>query len=108
MTEPAIAYGLARTGFRIHTWCEALSAALVAGCLASCATAPLDAPVPYGEATVYIVGLTSASWQTRTLPADNLDDPAVYLLAKGLAEVVDGRLQDTPAAFALRKWIERD
>jgi hypothetical protein len=46
--------------------------------------------------------LTSGSWWNRTLPADNLDDPAVYLLAKGLAEVVDGRLQATPAGFALR------
>ena len=52
--------------------------------------------------------LTSASWRTRTLPADNLDDPAVYLLAKGLAEVVDGRLRATQAGFALRKQIERD
>jgi hypothetical protein len=52
--------------------------------------------------------LTSGSWRNRTLPADNLDDPAVYLLAKGLAEVVDGRLQATPAGFALRKQIERD
>ena len=43
-----------------------------------------------------------------TLPADNLDDPAVYLLAKGLAEVVDGRLRATPAGFALRKQIERE
>ena len=43
-----------------------------------------------------------------TLPADNLDDPAVYLLAKGLAEVVDGRLRATQASFALRKQIERD
>ena len=51
--------------------------------------------------------LTNASWQTRTLPADNLDDPAVYLLAKGLAEVVEGRLRATPAGFALRKRIER-
>ena len=52
--------------------------------------------------------LTSDSWRTRTLPADNLDDPEVYLLAKGLAEVVDGRLQATPAGFALRKQIERE
>ena len=52
--------------------------------------------------------LTSRNWRTRTLPADNLDDPEVYLLAKGLAEVVDGRLQATPAGFALRKQIERD
>jgi hypothetical protein len=52
--------------------------------------------------------LTSGSWRTRTLPADNLDDPEVYLLGKGLAEVVDGRLQATPASFALRKQIERE
>jgi hypothetical protein len=52
--------------------------------------------------------LTSGSWRTRTLPADNLDDPEVYLLAKGLAEVVEGRLRATPAGFALRKRIERD
>ena len=36
-------------------------AALVAGWLAGCATAPLDAPVPYGEATIYIVG---RGWHT--------------------------------------------
>ena len=47
-------------------------------------------------------------WRTRTLPADNLDDPAVYLLAKGLAEVVDGRLRATPAGLELRKQIERE
>ena len=52
--------------------------------------------------------LTGAGWRNRTLPADNLDDPEVYLLAKGLAEVVDGRLQATPAGFALRKQIERE
>jgi hypothetical protein len=52
--------------------------------------------------------LTSGSWRTRTLPADNLDDPAVYLLANGLAEVVDARLRATPAGFALRKRIERE
>jgi hypothetical protein len=52
--------------------------------------------------------LTSGGWRTRTLPADNLDDPAVYLLAKGLAEVVDGRLRATPAGYELRKQIERD
>jgi hypothetical protein len=50
----------------------------------------------------------TGGWRTRTLPADNLDDPEVYLLAKGLAEVVDGRLQATPAGFALRKRIERE
>ena len=38
----------------------------------------------------------TGDWRTRTLPADNLDDPAVYLLAQGLAEVVDGRLLATP------------
>jgi hypothetical protein len=48
--------------------------------------------------------LTSDSWR----PADNLDDPAVYLLAKGLAEVVDGRLRATRAGFELRRQIERD
>ena len=51
--------------------------------------------------------LTSSSWRTRTLPADNLDDPAVYLLANGLAEVVDGRLRATQAGFDLRKRLER-
>jgi hypothetical protein len=51
--------------------------------------------------------LTSGRRPT-TLPADNLDDPEVYLLAKELAEVVDGRLQATPPGFALRKQIERD
>ncbi len=50
----------------------------------------------------------ASGWRTRTLPADSLDDPEVYLLAKGLAEVVDGRLQATPAGFALRKLIERE
>jgi hypothetical protein len=52
--------------------------------------------------------LTSGSWRTRPLPADNLDDPAVYLLANGLAEVVGGRLRTTPAGFALRKQIEHE
>jgi hypothetical protein len=51
--------------------------------------------------------LTSGKPPT-TLPADNLDDPEVYLLAKGLAEVVDGRLQATRAGFELRKQIERE
>jgi hypothetical protein len=51
--------------------------------------------------------LTSGK-RPATLPADNLDDPEVYLLAKGLAEVVDGRLRATQAGFALRKQIERD
>jgi hypothetical protein len=40
--------------------------------------------------------------------ADNPDDPEVYLLAKGLAEVVDGRLQATRAGYELRKRIERE
>jgi hypothetical protein len=43
-----------------------------------------------------------------TLPADNLDDPAVHLLGLRLAEVVDGRLRATPAGFVLRKLIERE
>jgi hypothetical protein len=51
--------------------------------------------------------LTDRGWR-RTLPADNLNDPAVYLLGKGLAEVVDGRLQATPAGFEFRKQIERE
>jgi hypothetical protein len=50
----------------------------------------------------------TSGWRTRTLPADSLDDPEVYLLAKGLAEVVDGRLRATPAGFELRKQIERE
>jgi hypothetical protein len=49
----------------------------------------------------------TSGWRTRTVQADNLDDPEVYLLGKGLAEVVDGRLQATPAGFALQKLIER-
>jgi hypothetical protein len=52
--------------------------------------------------------LTGAGWRTRTLPADNLDDPAVYLVGKGLAEVVDGRLRATQAGYDLRKQLERD
>ena len=52
--------------------------------------------------------LTAGFWRTRTRPADNLDDPAVYLLANGLAEVVDGRLRATQAAYAIRKKIERE
>jgi hypothetical protein len=32
----------------------------------------------------------------------------VYLLAKGLAEVVDGRLLATRAGYELRKQIERE
>ena len=47
-------------------------------------------------------------WLRKTLPADNLDDPAVCLLAKGLAEVVDGRSQAMQAAYALRKQIEQE
>ena len=50
---------------------------------------------------------TGGGWPRKTVPADNLDDPAVYLLAKGLAEVVDGRLQATRAGYELRKQIER-
>ena len=42
------------------------------------------------------------------MPADNLDDPAVHLLGMGLVEVVDGRLQATPAGYDLRKLIERE
>jgi hypothetical protein len=44
----------------------------------------------------------------RTLPADNLDDPAVHLLAMGLVEVVDGRLRATQAGYDLRKLIARE
>ena len=40
--------------------------------------------------------LTSGG-RPRTLPADNLDDPAVHLLAMGLVEGVDGRLRATQA-----------
>jgi hypothetical protein len=50
----------------------------------------------------------TSGWRTRILPADNLDDPAVHLLGLGLAEVVDGRLQATPAGFTLWKLIERE
>jgi hypothetical protein len=50
----------------------------------------------------------TGDWRTRTPPADNLDDPAVYLIAKGLAEVVDGRLLATRAGYELRKQIERE
>jgi hypothetical protein len=32
----------------------------------------------------------------------------VHLLALGLVEVVDGRLQATPAGFELRRQIERE
>ena len=51
--------------------------------------------------------LTSGG-QPRTLPADNLDDPAVHLLAMGLVEVVDGRLRATQAGYDLRKLIARE
>jgi hypothetical protein len=44
----------------------------------------------------------------KTLPADNLDDPAVHLLGLGLAEVVNGRLQATQAGHDLRNLIERE
>jgi hypothetical protein len=39
----------------------------------------------------------TGDWRTRTLPADNLDDPAV---------VVDGRLLATRAGYELRKQLE--
>ena len=52
--------------------------------------------------------LTSGGWRTRTLPADNLDDPEVHLLGLGLAEVIGGRLRATPAGFELRKLLERE
>jgi hypothetical protein len=52
--------------------------------------------------------LTSGGWWTRTLPADNLDDPEVHLLAIGLVDVVDGRLRATPAGFELRKLLEQE
>jgi hypothetical protein len=51
--------------------------------------------------------LTSGE-RPRTLPADNLDDPAVHLLAMGLVEVVDGRLRATQAGYDLRKLIARE
>jgi hypothetical protein len=50
----------------------------------------------------------TSGWRTRTLPADNLDDPEVHLLAIGLVEVVDGRLRATPTGFELRKLLERE
>jgi hypothetical protein len=46
--------------------------------------------------------------QRRLADKNPACDPAVYLLAKGLAEVVDGRLQATRAAYALRKQIEQE
>jgi hypothetical protein len=53
--------------------------------------------------------LTGAGWRTRTLPADNLDDPAVHLLALGLVQVVDGRLRATQAgARPPRNMMERE
>jgi hypothetical protein len=47
-------------------------------------------------------------WPKKTLPADNLDDPAVHLLANGLVEVVNGRLRATQAGYDLRSVIERE
>jgi hypothetical protein len=55
-----------------------------------------------------VLWMLTSGWRTRTLPADNLDDPEVHLLALGLVEVVDGRLQATPAGFELRRQIERE
>jgi hypothetical protein len=49
----------------------------------------------------------TGAWRTRT-PADNLDDPAVYLLGRGLAEVIEGRSQATRAGYELRKQLERE
>jgi hypothetical protein len=46
-------------------------------------------------------------WPPPTLSANKLDDPAVHLLAIGLAEVVDSRLQATQAGYDLRATIER-
>jgi hypothetical protein len=46
-------------------------------------------------------------WPPPTMSANNLDDPAVHLLAIGLAEVVDGRLRATQAGYDLRATIER-
>ena len=60
------------------------------------------------SAHLAVLWTLTSGWRTRTVPADNLDDPAVHLLAMGLAEVVDGRLQATPAGFTLRKLIERE
>jgi hypothetical protein len=63
---------------------------------------------PLNSAQRAVLRTLTSGWRTRTLPADSLDDPEVYLLAKGLAEVVDGRLRATPAGFELRKQIERE
>lgn len=77
MTELPTARSLARTGFRTHVWCKALCAALVAGWLAGCATAPRDAPVPYGEATIYVVG---RGWHTDIgLPVSEVTGPLASL-----------------------------
>jgi hypothetical protein len=45
---------------------------------------------------------------SKTLPADNLDDPAVHLLAIGLVEVIGGRLRATQAGHDLRNMMERE
>ena len=50
----------------------------------------------------------TSGWPPPTIPADNLEDPVEHLLAKGLAEVVDGRLLATPAGYDLRATIERE
>jgi hypothetical protein len=69
---------------------------------------------PSDDAAVFGTDYRAVLWKLTsgkpptTLPADNLDDPEVYLLAKGLAEVVHGRLQATRAGFELRKQIERE
>jgi hypothetical protein len=50
----------------------------------------------------------TAGCRTRTLTAENLDDPEAHLLVRGLDEVVGGRLRATPAGFELRKQLERE
>ena len=66
-------------------------------------------PVLRGTHRELLWKLTGGSWRTRTMPAvGTLDDPAVYLVGKGLAEVVDGRLQATLAGYDLRKQLERN
>jgi hypothetical protein len=50
----------------------------------------------------------TSGWPPPTLPTDNLEDPAVHLLSIGLAEVVAGGLQATPAGYDLRATIERE
>jgi hypothetical protein len=55
-----------------------------------------------------LLGTLTGGWWTRTLPAENLDVPEVHLLARGLAEVVGGRLRATPAGFERRKQLERE